>query len=131
MRGWVTKLLGDRGERAAARYLRRQGFEILARQQAGRLGEIDLIARDGDTIVFVEVKTRTSGAAGNPVEAVTPAKQRQMTRIALAWLKQRGLLECRARFDVVALLWAEGARQPEIKHYRHAFEAAGVEGLYS
>ena len=131
MRGWVTKLLGDRGERAAARYLRRQGFEILARQQAGRLGEIDLIARDGDTIVFVEVKTRTSAVAGDPVEAVTPAKQQQMTRVALAWLKQRGLLECRARFDVVALIWAEGASQPEITHYRHAFEAAGVEGMYS
>lgn len=131
MRGWVSKLLGDRGERAAARYLRQQGWKILARQQSGPLGEIDLIARDGDAIVFVEVKTRTSDAAGEPVEAVTPHKQKQLTRVALAWLKQRRLLECRARFDVIAILWAEGSRQPEIKHYRNAFEAVGVEGMYS
>ena len=53
MRGWLTRWLGDRGERAAARYLRRQGFKILARQHSSRLGEIDLIALDGDCVVFV------------------------------------------------------------------------------
>jgi putative endonuclease len=131
MRRWVTKLLGDRGERASARYLRRQGFRILSRQSSGRLGEIDLIAEDGETIVFVEVKTRSSASAGEPVEAVTLGKQKQLTRLALAWLKRRGLLERRARFDVIAVLWPEGAREPEITHYRNAFEPVGVDGMYS
>jgi putative endonuclease len=131
MRGWVTKVLGDRGERAAARYLRRQGYRILARQHSDRLGEIDLVARDADTIVFVEVKTRKTAAAGEPVEAVTPHKQKQLTRLALAWLKRRGLLEQRARFDVISILWPAGARDPEIIHYRNAFEPLGVSGMYS
>ena len=131
MRGWLTRWLGDRGERAAARYLRRQGFKILARQHANRLGEIDLIALDGDCVVFVEVKTRRTESAGLPVEAVTPDKQRQLTRLALAWLKQHKLLEHRARFDVVAILWPDGSRKPEITHYRNAFEPVGFGQMYS
>ena len=131
MRGWLTRWLGDRGERAAARYLRQQGFKILARQHSSRLGEIDLIALDGDCVVFVEVKTRRSDAAGHPVEAVTLEKQRQLTRLALAWLKQHNLLERRARFDVVAILWPEDSRHPEIQHYRNAFEPVGFGQMYS
>ena len=131
MRGWLARWLGNRGERAAARYLRRQGFRILARQHSTRLGEIDLIALDGDCVVFVEVKTRRSESAGHPVEAVTPEKQRQLTRLALAWLKQHNLLEHRARFDVVAVLWPEGSRRPEIQHYRNAFEPVGFGQMYS
>lgn len=122
--GWWRKLLGNRGERAAVKYLHRQGFQILARQSRSRIGEIDIIARDGDWIVFVEVKTRSSSAAGLPVEAVTPAKQQQLTRAALAWLKRRGLLDHRARFDVIAIVWRDSG-DPDIAHYRHAFEAAG------
>ena len=131
MRGLLARWLGDRGERAAARYLRRQGFKILARQHSNRLGEIDLIALDGDCVVFVEVKTRRSDSAGLPVEAVTPEKQRQLTRLALAWLKQHNLLENRARFDVVAILWPENSREPEITHYRNAFEPVGFGQMYS
>lgn len=131
MRGWLTKLLGDRGERAAARYLRRQGFRILARQQRSRLGEIDLIAMDDDTIVFVEVKTRRSDATGHPTEAVTFAKQQQLTRLALVWLKRHHRLEHRARFDVVAVIWPDDARQPIIQHYRNAFEPVGRGQMFS
>lgn len=125
MAAWLTKLFGNRGERCAAKYLRRQGMRILARQHSSRYGEIDLIARDGETIVFVEVKTRSSTRGGQPVEAVTREKQSRMTRTALAWLKRRGLLEASSRFDIVALLWPEGTREPEITHYRHAFEPVG------
>lgn len=127
--GWLRKLFGDRGERTAVRYLRRQGYSILARQARNRLGEIDIIARDGDWLVFVEVKTRQSDARGRPVEAVTTEKQRQLTRTALAWLKSRGWLDRRCRFDVIAITWQTGG-EPQIEHYRHAFEATGVEGLY-
>lgn len=91
--GWLTKLLGDRGERAAVRYLKRQGYRVLARQSRSRIGELDIVAMDGSTIVFVEVKTRSSHAAGHPVEAVTPTKQKQLTRAALQWLRSRRLLE--------------------------------------
>ena len=82
MGSWLTKLLGNRGERLAARYLRRQGFKIFSRQYSNRLGEIDLIALDGDCLVFVEVKTRRSQEAGDPVEAVTLGKQKQLTKLA-------------------------------------------------
>lgn len=123
MIGWLRKLLGDRGERAAERFLRRQGYRILARQHSSRFGEIDIIARDGEWIVFVEVKTRRSGAAGLPVEAVDARKQRQMTRAALAWLKRHRLLHWRSRFDVVGVLWPDGQRQPQIDHIRNAFPA--------
>ncbi len=131
MRGWLQKWLGDRGERAAARHLRAAGYRILARQHLSSLGEIDLIALDGDCIVFVEVKTRSTLVAGHPVEAVTPAKQKQLTRLALAYLKERRLLECRARFDVVAVIWPEAARRPQIEHFRNAFEPVGTGQMYS
>ena len=83
MAGWFKKLLGDRGERLAAKFLRKRGFKIIARQYKTRMGELDLIARDGHDIVFVEVKTRRSDAAGHPVEAITPTKQQKLTRLAL------------------------------------------------
>ena len=124
MRGWLAKLLGNRGENAAVRFLRRLGYRILARNCRNHWGEIDIIARDGDWIVFVEVKTRSSHAAGHPAEAVTRRKQVQLTKLALVWLKQRRLLEHRARFDVVALTWPEGTQTPVIEHFLHAFQAA-------
>lgn len=128
--GWLRKLFGDRGEREAARYLRSQGFRILATQSRNRIGELDIIALDGETVVFIEVKTRASHAAGHPLEAVTPAKQRQLTRAALAWQKRRRLLERRGRFDVIAITWQDN-QHPLIQHIRNAFEATGAGQMYS
>ena len=128
--GWLTRLLGDKGERLAVRHLRQVGFKILDRNVRNRLGEIDIIARDGDCVVFVEVKTRTSHAAGHPTEALTPFKQRQLTRVALTWLKSRGLLEHRARFDVVAITW-QAPEKPSVQHYRSAFESTGTGQFFS
>lgn len=125
MGNWLTRLIGNRGERAAARFLRQAGMKILARQQSSRFGEIDLVARDGETIVFVEVKTRSSLRGGQPEDAVTRKKQERLTRTALVWLKQRGLLNLSSRFDVIAVYWPEQSRQPELTHYRNAFEPAG------
>jgi len=123
--GWLRRLFGDRGENAAARFLKKQGYRILARQSRSRIGELDLITRDSDgTIVFVEVKTRSSHAAGHPAEAVNFEKQKQITRAALAWLKQNRLLEHRARFDVIAITWRAG-ENPLIEHFVHAFEPVG------
>ncbi len=129
-RGILNKLLGNRGERAAAKYLKRQGYRILARQSRSRIGEIDLIALDGDTVVFVEVKTRSSHAAGHPSEGVTPAKQKQLTRAALVWLKHRRLLNHRGRFDVIAITWGDGS-SPVIEHYKNAFEPVGTSQMFS
>ena len=122
---WLNRFFGDRGEREAARYLRRRGYKILARKFRTRLGELDLVARDDETIVFVEVKTRSTNQAGHPTEAITPAKQRRLTQLALAFLKRYGLLERRARFDVVSIVWSSGSRPPTIEHYPNAFEAVG------
>ena len=85
-------------------------------------GEIDLIARDGETLVFVEVKTRRTGT---PAEAVTPEKQRRLTLAALRFLKQHGLLEQRCRFDIVAIVWADDRGAPVIEHIPDAFPAVG------
>ncbi len=131
MRGLLTRFLGDRGERYAARYLRRQGFRILARQYRNQFGEIDLIALDGDQVVFVEVKTRKSNRFGSPAEAVGSQKQRKLTQLALLYLKKHGLLDRAARFDVVGIVWPEDAKRPELQHFRNAFEPTGQGQMFS
>jgi putative endonuclease len=123
MRGWLAKLLGNRGENTAVRFLKQKGFRILFRNHKNQFGEIDIIARDQDTIVFVEVKTRSSTAAGHPTEAVTVSKQIQLTKLAMVFLKQHKLLNHRARFDVISIIWAPGSAPPIIEHYVNAFPA--------
>jgi putative endonuclease len=115
--------LGKRGEQAAARHLKRHGFIIVARGDRGRLGEIDLVAIDQRTVVFVEVKTRTSHDAGHPADAVDRNKQRQLTRAARGYLKRHDLADHSARFDVVAITWSDPRKPPQIEHFRNAFEA--------
>jgi putative endonuclease len=88
-------------------------------------GEIDLIAVDKQTVVFVEVKTRSSDYAGDPTEAVDENKQRHMTTAALAFLRRHRLLEHRARFDVIALIWSDESRMPQIQHFENAFSPTG------
>lgn len=114
--------LGQRGEAAAARFLRRRGFRIVGRGVRSGLGELDLVAVDGRTVVFVEVKTRQTGDQGHPAEAVDRAKQRRLTVLATAYLQRHGLLNHPARFDVVAVTWPDG-RRPHVEHIRNAFEA--------
>lgn len=124
LRRWLEKpSLGELGERMAARYLKRQGYQIVGRHQRTKYGELDLVAVEGRTIVFVEVKARRSHDAGHPAEAVDARKQAQLTRLARAYLKRHGLLNHAARFDVVAITWPESG-QPTIEHFKHAFEAA-------
>ena len=130
-RYFPRKSLGNRGERAAARYLRRKGYKIVARGSRLRPGELDLVAVDGRTVVFVEVKTRRSDQYGNPAEAVDLHKQRRLTRLAVTYLKRHGLLEYPARFDVVAITWPEDRRRPIIEHFENAFEAVGDGEYYS
>lgn len=127
----AEKNLGRRGEDAAARFLRRKGYKIVARGDADGPGELDLVAVDGRTVVFLEVKTRRGDDRGLPCEAVDLDKQRRVTRAAVAYLKRHGLLEYPARFDVVSVTWPEGRRHPEIEHLIGAFDAVGHDEFYS
>jgi putative endonuclease len=126
----APKTLGQRGEAAAARYLKRLGYIIIARSSHIRRGEIDLIAVDGRTIVFVEVKTRVSHDAGHPAEAVDRDKQHRLTRLAMVYLKRHHLLETPARFDVIAITWPKDRRRPTIEHYKNAFEPIGTGQMF-
>lgn len=113
--------LGREGECFARRYLEQQGMTILAANFRTRRGEIDLIAQDADTVVFVEVKTRSGTAYGFPVEAVTLKKQRQISRVALQYLDAHTLNGQSARFDVVSLL-VKKDRPVQVEHIKNAFE---------
>ncbi|VFQ45733.1 YraN family protein [Desulfoluna butyratoxydans] len=95
---------GRRSEKRAARHLKRRGYRILAMNAVTPVGEIDIVAEDGETLVFVEVKARTTLLFGHPEEAVTRAKQATLGRAALYWLKSRDALSRPARFDVVAIM---------------------------
>lgn len=116
---------GTQGERVADRYLRKQGYIILARQYENKWGELDLIATRDRSIVIVEVKTRRTDIAGLPAEAVDADKQARITQTALAYLRHHDLLEQPARFDVIAILWPLGQRHPKLTHYVNAFEPIG------
>ena len=113
--------LGDRGENAAARYLRNKGYKIIIRNFRCEIGEIDIIARDGKTLVFVEVKTRAYDDP-TPEEQVNLAKQQAITRVAKLYLSRYGIPQPPARFDVVAIVWPSG-QPPIIRHTEHAFDA--------
>lgn len=128
----TRKPLGQRGEAFACRYLKRKGYRIVARQDRSRLGEIDIVAVEGRTVVFVEVKTRTAAEKGTPDEAVDADKQQRLTRAGLAFLRRHHLLgHCSARFDVIAIVWPEGRRPPEIQHIENAFPPTGEFQMFS
>ena len=110
---------GDRGEDEALRYLLSKGFELVERNYRTRYGELDLIMRDDDTLVFVEVKWRASVAYGSPVEAVDERKRRAVRSIAETYLAEREPWFDEARFDVVGILG--GGAGARIEHIRDAF----------
>ena len=118
-----NRSVGERGESIAELYLRGQGFAILEKNYRRKTGEIDIVAREGDTIVFVEVKARRNLAYGPPQLAVTPFKQRQIARTALTWLAHHKKPNAIARFDVIAILIPDH-EVPQIEHIRNAFDLA-------
>ena len=112
--------LGRSGEAAAERYCQSKGYKILERNYRLRGGEIDLIASDHGTLVFVEVKTRHSEKFGQGELAVTRHKQDQMSKIALSYIQTKGLSgDC--RFDVIALLVGHTGDKARLTHYKNAF----------
>lgn len=115
--------LGEMGESIATTFLKGAGFSIVERNFRCVCGELDIVARDGREIVFVEVKCRKNREFGPPQLAVTPFKQRQISKAALVWLSKRRLYDAQARFDVVAIVLREHDL-PEIEHIRNAFDLA-------
>jgi putative endonuclease len=112
--------VGAYGERVALRHLLDQGMVLLARNWRCVSGEIDAILRDGDVLVFVEVKTRRGGRFGTPAEAVVPAKAARLRRLAAQWLAQTGVHPGEVRFDVVEVL-AQRSGAATVAHLRGAF----------
>lgn len=117
MNGRVSGIIG---EAEAYRFVQSIGMRPLCKNYRKQTGEIDLICMDKDTIVFIEVKLRTSPKRGLPQEAVTPAKQRKIVKTALMYLKEHRLSDVRMRFDVIAL------EAGELTHIRSAFDATGM-----
>jgi putative endonuclease len=116
------KQFGKESEAIATGYLKKQGYEILKTNYRTRLGEIDIIAKDQQTLVFIEVKARSSNRFGNPKGAVTAKKQMKISMVALEYLKATRQIRAKARFDVISIL--KGAGTPQIELVKNAFELA-------
>lgn len=117
----TRQALGLSGENLACDELQRRGYAIVERRYRTRFGEIDIIARDGATLVFVEVKARLTGDFGGAAAAITAWKQRRVARMALDYLSRHGLHDCPCRFDVVAI--DVDAAGPRVVVYPNAFDS--------
>lgn len=115
--------LGRRGEELAARALERAGWRVLHRNFLLGHKEIDLVAQRGETIAFVEVKTRAGSSCGHPLEAVTAAKRREIETVARAWVARHGRAADIYRFDAVSIIWDRGVA--ELEHIEDAWRPAG------
>jgi putative endonuclease len=129
-RPWWRRWFGNRSERAAAQFLRRRGFRIVARNYSCLQGELDLVAVDHGCIVFVEVRSTGAGDQDKTALSVDLAKQRRLTNLALHYLQRYRLLNHPARFDVLVVSWPADRKEPTISHYRNAFEAVGHFQMY-
>ncbi len=129
-RPWWRRWFGNRSERAAAKFLRRQGYRIVARNYSCPQGELDLVVVDGHCIVFVEVRSTSTDDLTKTAASVDRAKQRRLTNLALHFLQQHRLLNHPARFDVLILSWPADRKEPAISHHRNAFEAVGRFQMY-
>ncbi len=118
----TRKKLGNRGEKIAANFLRKQGYRIIEKNYHNRLGEIDIVAKEDESIVFVEVKTRRSTDFGLPEEALSYDKRRRLSKLALGYLAHRRIKDTNCRFDVVSILM-DNNRANHIKLIKNAFPA--------
>jgi len=114
--------LGRYGEALAYKKIRRLGYKKIIRNYRCPLGEVDLIANDGDTLVFIEIKTRKGRPTGYAKEAVDARKKRQLSKVALSYMKSNNCSEAKARFDVIAISIKED--KPQIEVVKNAFDLA-------
>ena len=118
------KLFGQAGESAAEQYLRRKGYRIVARNLRSPVGELDLVAEDGQVLVFVEVKARRTDTFGGAIHAVHERKQKKLIQLAAQYLARHHIKNRLCRFDVV-LLQGTDAAASQIEHIQNAFEISG------
>jgi putative endonuclease len=116
----ARQLLGKTGEDLACRELERRGYAIIARRYRERRGELDIIARDGATLVFVEVKAREDLRFGAGSEAITARKQRRMAQLAVEYMARHHITDCPCRFDVVSIHFETG--EPVVEVFQNAFD---------
>jgi putative endonuclease len=116
----ARQALGKAGEDLACRELERRGYAIVARRYRQRRGELDIIARDGATLVFVEVKAREDLRFGGGCDAVTALKQRRMVQLAVEYMARHHIADCPCRFDVVSIHFEDG--KPVIELFQNAFD---------
>ena len=128
---WWRRWFGNRSERTAAGFLRQLGYRILEHNFTCDLGEIDIVALDGQCVVFVEVRSTEGTDTQKPALSVDAKKQQKLTRLALYYLQARRLLEHSARIDVLAISWPANQEEPTIVHYPSAFEATDRFQMYS
>ena len=122
----TRKKLGNRGEKIAANFLRKRGYRIIEKNYHSRLGEIDIVARENDSVVFVEVKTRRSTDFGLPEEALSYDKRRRLSKVAMGYLAHRRIQDTNCRFDVVSILM-DDKKVRKVKHIKlikNAFPSA-------
>ena len=120
-----SRNFGKNSEILAADFLQKNGYTIVELNYRCNLGEIDIIARHGETLVFAEVKARSSYRRGNPKEALGYAKRKRISQIAMFYLKKTGQMRAKARFDVIAIHPSENTEEPRIELIKNAFELAG------
>ena len=118
------RLFGQEGESEAEQYLRHKGYRIVARNLRSSVGELDLVAEDGQVLVFVEVKARRTDAFGGAIHAVHQRKQEKLIQLAAQYLARHHIKDRLCRFDVV-LLQSTGVVAPQIEHIQNAFEVSG------
>lgn len=128
--GFLTKIMpakqrGDLGEDAAARYLEQRGFRVLERNWRFRQWELDLVCRDGDTLVFVEVKTRSANTMGTPADGLNRKKQARLVKAASQYLTKNDLWDEPCRFDLAAVV--DTGKSMDVEHMENAFDLTGME----
>lgn len=112
---------GRQGERLARMYLESKDWQILATNWRCRSGEIDIVAQDGNCLVFVEVRTRTSERFGTPAESVDWRKQRKLRQVAGVFLASQSVCAARIRFDMISIRMGENGQDPVLEHLQNAF----------
>lgn len=119
---FYKKQVGDKGEKLAVDFLKRKEYKIIQCNYRCRMGEIDIIAEQDDAIVFVEVRTKQTESFGLPQYSVTSGKINRITKAALSYLQEKGFAGHTCRFDVIAITFPKGSREPKIEHIENAFE---------
>lgn len=128
---WWRRWFGRRSERHAEQFLRKRGHRVVTRNWSCPFGELDIITRHGETLVFVEVRSTAHDDAASAIHSVDDKKQERLTRLAMAFMKRYRVQEVAARFDVVVLAWPDKAKEPTIEHFENAFPAIGKSSMFS